>query len=68
MKPTQEQKDLIVAISKEISGWASTNDIDSHSNWTLIEEFCVSLELPEKKELALNQSLDEIFSLIKGIK
>jgi len=28
MKPTQEQKDLINAISKEISGWANTNDYE----------------------------------------
>ncbi len=68
MKPTQAQKDLISKISSEISGWSSTNDIDSPSNWTLIEEFCESLELSGKKELALNQSLDEIFSIIKGIK
>lgn len=68
MKPTQEQKDLINAISREISGWQTTNDIDSSSNWTLIEEFCESLELSEKKELALNQALDEILSIIKSTK
>ena len=67
MKLSEKQKDLISKISSEISGWASTNDIDSPSNWTLIEEFCESLEFTEKKELALNQSLDEIFSLIKGL-
>lgn len=68
MKPNQKQKDLISKISNEISGWSNTNDIDSPSHWNLIEEFCESLELPEKKELALNQSLDEVLSIIKGVK
>lgn len=68
MKPSEKQKQLIRQIASEISGWESTNDIDSPSHWNLIEEFCESLELTEKKELALNQSLDEIMSLIKSVK
>jgi hypothetical protein len=67
MKPSQEQKDLIVAISKEISGWVVTNDIDSPSHWNLIEEFCESLELQEYQQNKLNDALDEIMSFIKEI-
>jgi len=67
MKPTQEQKDLINAISKEISGWVVTNDIDSPSHWNLIEEFCESLELQEYQQNKLNDALDEIMSFIKEI-
>jgi len=65
MKPSQRQKDLILAISKEISGWANTNDIDSSSHWNLITEFCESLELEESKESILNNCLDEIMTIIK---
>jgi hypothetical protein len=67
MKPTQEQKDLITAISNEISGWASTNDIDSSSHWNLIEEFCMSLELQEYQQKQLNNALDGVMSFIKEI-
>jgi len=65
MKPSEQQKDLITKISKEIAGWANTNDIDSPSHWNLIEEFCESLDLPERKEMELNESLDNIMTIIK---
>lgn len=68
MKPSQEQKDLINAISSEISGWQSTNDIDSSSHWNLISEFCESLELSEEETQDLNFSLDNIMTLIKRTK
>jgi hypothetical protein len=65
MKPNEKQKDLISKISSEIAGWASTNDIDSATQWTLICEFCESLELPVKGELLLNEALDDIMAIIK---
>lgn len=65
MTPSQRQKNLILAISNEISGWANTNDIDSSSHWNLITEFCESLELDETKESILNNCLDEIMTIIK---
>jgi len=65
MKPSQKQKDLIAKISSEIAGWANTNDIDSASHWTLIAEFCESLDIPAKQELKLNEVLDEIMVIIK---
>jgi hypothetical protein len=68
MKPNQKQKDLIAKISSEIAGWANTNDIDSASHWTLICEFCETLELPVKDELLLNEALDDIMALIKRTK
>lgn len=67
MKLTQEQKDLINAISREISGWQSTNDIDSPSHWTLIEEFCESLELQEYQQKNLNDALNELMYFIQEI-
>lgn len=67
MKPTQEQKDLIIAISNEIAGWASTNDIDSSSHWNLIKEFCGGLELQRYQEENLNNALDELMSFVKEI-
>jgi hypothetical protein len=68
MKPNQKQKDLISKISSEIAGWANTNDIDSASHWTLICEFCETLELPVIDELLLNKALDDIMALIKRTK
>jgi hypothetical protein len=65
MKPTEQQKELISKISKEIAGWANTNDINSSSHWNLITEFCESLELEETKESILNNCLDEIMTIIK---
>jgi hypothetical protein len=72
MKPTEQQKELISKISKEIAGWTNTNDIDSPSNWNLIEElieeFCDSLELPWRRRALLNKALDDILSIVKGLK
>jgi hypothetical protein len=72
MKPTKQQKELIRAISSEISGWVNTNDIDSPSHWNLIEElieeFCDSLELPWRRRALLNEALDDILSIVKGLK
>jgi hypothetical protein len=65
MKPKERQIELILKIASEIKGWASTNDIDSPSNWNLITEFCESLEIPAKQELKLNEALDEIMVIIK---
>jgi hypothetical protein len=65
MKPSEKQKDIIAKISSEIAGWANTNDIDSSTRWTLICEFCESLELPVKGELLLNEALDDIMVVIK---
>lgn len=62
---SEEQTSLISKISSEISGWASTNDIKSSSHWSLIREFCESLELPAKQELKLNEALDEVMAIIK---
>lgn len=67
MKPTQEQKDLITAISNEISGWVSTNDIDSPSHWNLIKDFCESLELQEYQQNNLNNAMNGLMSFIKEI-
>ena len=68
MKPSESQKALIYKISSEIAGWANTNDIDSSSHWTLICEFCETLELPVKDELLLNEALDNIMAIIKRTK
>jgi hypothetical protein len=58
MKPSQKQKDLIYKISSEIAGWANTNDIDSQSMYSLIEEFCEGLELQENDEKWLIYSFE----------
>jgi hypothetical protein len=68
MKPSQNQKDLISKISSEIAGWANTNDIDSQSMYSLIEEFCQGLELQENNEKWLIYSLEEMFTIIKRTK
>jgi hypothetical protein len=68
MKPNQNQKDLIAKISSEIAGWANTNDIDSQSMYSLIQEFCEGLELQENNEKWLIYSLEEIFTIIKRTK
>lgn len=65
MKPSQYQKDLIAKISSEIAGWANTNDIDSQSMYSLIEEFCQGLMIQENNEKWLIYSLEEIIDLIK---
>jgi hypothetical protein len=65
MKSSEKQKDLIAKISSEIAGWANTNDIDSQSMYSLIEEFCESLKLQENDEKWLIYSLEEIIDLIK---
>ena len=65
MKPNEKQKDLIAKISSEIGGWVNTNDIDSQSMYSLIEEFCEGLELQENDEKWLIYSLEEIFTIIK---
>jgi hypothetical protein len=68
MKPNEKQKDLISKISSEIAGWANTNDIDSQSMYSLIEEFCQGLELQENNEKWLIYSLEEMFTIIKRTK
>ena len=68
MKPSQKQKDLIIAISNEIAGWENTNDIDSPSHWNLIEEFCESLELDIPIESVLKNAIDDIMTIIKTIR
>jgi hypothetical protein len=68
MKPNEKQKDLISKISSEIAGWANTNDIDSQSMYSLIEEFCQGLELQENDEKWLIYSLEEMFTIIKRTK
>ena len=68
MKPSEKQKELISKISKEISGWANTNDIDSSSHWNLIEEFCESLELSVLHTAELNDCLSDIMTIIKQTK
>lgn len=68
MKPSQNQKDLISKISSEIAGWANTNDIDSQSMYSLIEEFCQGLELPDKDYALLCMTLDDIMVVIKRTK
>jgi acyl carrier protein len=68
MKSSENQKDLIAKISSEIAGWANTNDIDSSSHWTLIFEFCETLELQVEDEMLLNEALDNIMAIIKRTK
>jgi hypothetical protein len=65
MKSSEKQKDLIAKISSEIAGWANTNDIDSQSMYSLIEEFCESLKLQENDDKWLIYALEEIIDLIK---
>ena len=65
MKQSQNQKDLISKISSEIAGWANTNDIDSQSMYSLIQDFCEGLVLQENDEKWLIYSLEEIFGIIK---
>jgi len=65
MKPSEKQKDLISKISSEIAGWANTNDIDSQSMHSLIEEFCEGLDIPAKDEALLCMTLDDIMVVIK---
>jgi hypothetical protein len=68
MKSSEKQKDLIAKISSEIAGWANTNDIDSQSMYSLIEEFCEGLELQEDNAKWLIYALEEIIDLIKRTK
>jgi hypothetical protein len=68
MKVNEKQKALIYKISSEIAGWANTNDINSQSMYSLIEEFCEGLELPEKDYALLCMSLDDIMVIIKRTK
>lgn len=70
MKPSEEQKQLISLISNEIAGWENTNDINSPSHWTLIEEFCnyeVDALLYDTQRKRLNNALDEIMGVIKSM-
>lgn len=67
MKPTQEQKDFLADVAKEILFVQETNDINSPSHYTLCDE--AGQQLAEKYNLTENMgeelaaALSEIISL-----
>jgi hypothetical protein len=64
MKPTNQQKDLISEISKEIAGWANLTNIGTISHLQSINDFCVSLELQTYQTEHLSRGLQNLLEVI----
>lgn len=73
MKPTREQIEVIDAIKDVIEYWATTNDINSPSHFSLCNEWYSNLRVKTEdkieelglKQLIANQILELLYSVRK---
>lgn len=72
MKPTKNQKYFIYELADEIGSWADTNDINSPSHYTLINEFVTEelwkLAVDDDTRGRLLSALFELLYCIKKVK
>lgn len=65
MKPNDIQKETISRIIGIVKGWETTNDINSPSHHTLIEEDLSDLDLLPSDIANLTQTLDELWWIVQ---
>ena len=66
MKPTSTQKEVIETSKRLISYWLSTNDLDSPSHITIIEDEIYAIDgLSSDDQVMISSSLIELFKTIK---
>ena len=68
MKPNKKQNEMIELVNQMSKYWQSTNDIDSPSHYTLIEEETRKLDLTEDDEERFIEALSQVYHLIKIMK
>ena len=66
MKPTSIQKEVIETTKRLVSYWLSTNDLDSSSHITIIEDEIYAIDgLSSDDQVMISSSLIELFKTIK---
>ena len=66
MKPTSIQKEVIETTKRLVSYWLSTNDLDSPSHITIIEDEIYAIDgLSSDDQVMISSSLIELFKTIK---
>lgn len=66
MKPTSIQKEVIETTKRLVSYWLSTNDLDSPSHITIIEDEIYAIDgLNSDNQVMISSSLIELFKTIK---
>ena len=66
MKPTSTQKEVIETAKRLVSYWLSTNDLDSPSHITIIEDEIYAIDgLSSDDQVMISSSLIELFKTIK---
>lgn len=65
MKPTARQVEIATAIAREIAFFAGTNDIDSPSHHTMIDETLEELNLSVQDDRDLDSCLMTILDIIR---
>lgn len=74
MKTTIKQKEfcenLILLMKDNINTWITTNDINSPSHYTLIDESVdiSNIKITEEQENKLKQTISDIYDVVKSIK
>ena len=66
MKPTSTQKEVIETAKRLVSYWLSTNDLDSPSHISIIEDEIYAIDgLSSDDQVMISSSLIELFKTIK---
>ena len=66
MKPTSIQKEVIETTKRLVSYWLSTNDLDSPSHITIIEDEIYAIDgLSSDDQVMISSNLIELFKTIK---
>ena len=66
MKPTSTQKEVIETAKRLVSYWLSTNDLDSPSHISIIEDEIYAIDgLNSDDQIMISSSLIELFKTIK---
>lgn len=74
MKTTIKQKEfcenLILLMKDNINTWITTNDINSPSHYTLIDESIdiSNIKITEEQENKLKQTISDIYDVVKSFK
>lgn len=75
MKPNESQKEfcenLNAVIEDCITTWITSNDINSPSHYTLIEEsveLAINFTLTETQEQDLKEAISNLYDVVKSIK
>jgi len=70
MKPNFSQTKVVDALVSTISHWKYTNDINSPSHWTLIDEEMLDIEeyTTQEQNEQFNRMLQDMLNLLRKVK